>query len=327
MVEQDWPVFKIRVMLEDRRAHLILLRKALEDKSERRRDKNRAIASERFLRMSQGKRKLRRAPKPRPPSREYWKRVLQYRGEIAMLEAGLASASSAEAFERAIRLACREVNVTFNTVEVRYFQRGLEKQFLALLSLVSPEGRRQEDRAVLRSRQNTSLGWRVRAKEPVRVDQVSGLLFEEWEQNLEGSEILYQRVRVRALRDHIHHLGLWEIELASRSRVRASDRDRVWARGVVMLRLFEETVRKIDYRDLREAMARVRVKYSLQKELITGERNEDDLWRESCDDIEVRLDAYIQGASLKKMFRKTRSSSKEYPKAKPKDELAKNGTK
>src|SRR5450755_861320 len=174
MIVGDWPVTQIRETLAERRVRLIILRQDLETKSERRRDKNRAIASARFSRMIHGKRALHRAPKHRPPSHEYWQRILQYRGEIAMLETGLGSVSSAEEFEIAIRLERRSVDVTLNTAEVRYFQRGLEKQFLALLSVVSLENRQDEDAAFLRSRQNTSLGWRVRAQEPVVVNKVGG---------------------------------------------------------------------------------------------------------------------------------------------------------
>ena len=317
MVERDWPIADIRLFLGDRRENLIMLKKALEKKTEVRRNKNRTIIEHRIGRTLAGKRALRKGPKLRPGSREYIERVLQYRGELAMLEAGLAALASPERFESAIQFARCYANVSLNPSEVRYFQRGLEKQFHALRARFLPNSEEQDVEPKLRSGDSTSLGWRVRARRPVDVRLIGYISAPEWELKSDAVPVIYERVQVRALRLQIYHLGRWEISLASRAKVRPSARDKVWVRGLVLSTLFEETLGKIQYQDLLEAMTRVRSNYAVHKQLVTGNRDEKDLWQACCDDVEKRLTEFIRGARLRKAFRKTRASSKDYAPAKP----------
>ncbi len=331
MVEADWPVAEIRLFLGDRRETLILLKKALEKKTEVRRDKNRAVIAQRIRRTLEGKRVLRRGPKLRPRSREYFERILQYRGEIAMLEAGLAALSTPERFARAIQFARCSVNVSLNPAEIRYFQRGLEKQFKALTARFLPNSENQDPEPKLRSADKASLGWRVRARKPVDVRLIGYIPDPEWELKSDAVPVIYERVRVNMLRARIYDLGRWEIDLASNAKLRSDDRDRVWLRGLVLVTLFEETVGKIQYQDLLEGMARVRSNYVVQKQLVTGKRSEKDLWSACCDEVDNRLKKYIDGARLKKLFRKTRPSSVDFlpgklrPKGEPRRKAARMG--
>ena len=256
----------------------------------------------------------RKPPKLKMASREYWERDLQYRGQIAILDAGLGALSSRDGFVRALSFARRSVDVVLNSVEVRFFQRGLEREYLGLIALIAMGGEGRSSRSL----RSPSMGWRVRKLAPVNVRRRSGRLWNEFEFTLEAWEVWYERVRVKLLRSRLRRVGNWDIYLEENRFLRSSDRNRVGARGMVYQRLAEALAGKLAYTDVFEALARVRTEFALRKVLIGGERDLTALWCDTCDEVERRLRDYVAGASLGKTFCKTRPSSKDYKKPRSK---------